>query len=172
MKSLKSYKQGVAKVRRNWLAGRFKHALAEVNRLLVEWPDNPFLLISLADLIQLQESDDGPTLQEAKAGNVRAMELDRESPAPLIELGHYQYVLDDDAAAASRSFAKAIRICKSMLTEALVGQAKALTELGRKSEALRCLAEAQWLESGQEQSRNGKTRSDIMEQFAEMAASN
>ncbi|MBI3823039.1 MAG: hypothetical protein HY289_10230 [Planctomycetes bacterium] len=169
MKSLKSYKQGSARIRRNWRAGRFAQALAEVDRLLTEWPDNPSLLVAQADLIQLQDSEDGVSLEHAKAAYLRAAELDSESPGPLVELGHYLYAIDDEAGAASKAYAKAIRMCKSLLTEALVGQAKALTELGRKTEALCCLAEAQWLRSGHEPGRNGKANGDIMQQFSETA---
>src|ERR1700736_5456006 len=89
MKPVTALKRGLAKVRRDWQAGHYDRALAEVNRLLIEWPDNPHLLVMWADLIQLQEADDGPTLEEAKAAYRRAADLDSDSPAALIELGHF-----------------------------------------------------------------------------------
>jgi predicted Zn-dependent protease len=169
MKSLKAFKHGLAKVKRDWLARRYDRALAEVNRLLQEWPDNPHLLVTWADLIQLQDSHEGPTLAEAKAAYQRATELDSESPAPLVELGHFLYALDDDATTANKAFSKAISLCKNLLTEALVGQAKALTELGFKSEALACLAEAYWYQSHNAQTTNGKVSKEILERLLEVA---
>jgi len=44
---------------------------------------------------------------------------------------------------------------KQSLQEALLCQAKALVELGRRSEAMACLAEAYWL-----QARNGRNSRD------------
>ena len=51
-------------------------ALALVDRLLVDWPDNTVLLVKRAQLIQLQESEDGPSLEEARAMLERAADLD------------------------------------------------------------------------------------------------
>jgi tetratricopeptide (TPR) repeat protein len=167
MKSLKSYKQGSAKIRREWVARRYEKALAEAARLLQEWPDNPSLLVMWADLIQLQAADRGPPLEQARAAYERAADLDSEGAAPLIELGHFHYAVEDDASAASKAYAKAIERSKTLLIDALLGQAKALTELGRKPEALACLAQAHWLQSGHSETSNGKAREDIMRQFSE-----
>ncbi len=170
MKTLKTYKQGLAKVKREWLARRYDRAIAEADRMLGEWPDNPHLLVLWAHLVELQETEEGPpTLEDAKAAYQRAVELDSESPEPLIEFGHYLYALDDDAAAAEKMFSRAIRLCKSLLTEALVGKAKALDELGRKTEALECFTEAYWLDSPKKQEANGKASKAILDGIRELA---
>jgi tetratricopeptide (TPR) repeat protein len=168
MKSLRSFKRGIAKARGEWLARHYDRALAEVSRLLKEWPDNPQLLVMWADLIQLQETDEGPSLADARAAYQRAAELDDQAPAALIELGDYQYAIEEDAKAASRYFGKAIALCKDLLKNALLGQAKALAELDQRSAALACLAEAYWL-----QSHNGRPGSsgddEILARLKELA---
>jgi tetratricopeptide (TPR) repeat protein len=151
IKSSTSMKRGLAYVKREWRARRYDRALAGVDRLLKDWPDNPYLLTMRGNLIQLQEKDTGPTLDDAKRALRRAVDLDGESPQALIELGHFLNATEDDVQAASDCFAKAIRLSERLLREALLGQAKVLVELGRRSEALACLTEAYWL-----QSRNGK----------------
>jgi tetratricopeptide (TPR) repeat protein len=153
IKSSASMKRGLANISRQWRAGRYDRALAGVDRLLKDWPDNPHLLTMRGNLIQLQEKDVGPTLEDAKRALQRAVDLDRESPRALIELGHFINAVQDDVQAASDCFAKAIRLSERLLREALLGQAKVLVELGRRSEALACLTEAYRL-----QSRNGKAR--------------
>jgi Flp pilus assembly protein TadD len=169
MKPTLSLKRGLARVRRHWLAGQAEQALAEVRRLMQDWPDNPHLLILWADLIQMQEEDEGPSLEEAQAAYLRAAELDDQSPAPLIELGHFLYAVEDDAGAASKYFTRAIRLCKRLLNEALRGQAKALAETGRKSEALACLAEAYWLEARNGKPSGGQSGAQILDQLKDLA---
>ena len=129
IKSSTSMKRGLAQVRQQWRARRYDRALADVDRLLKNCPDNPHLLTMRGNLIQLQEDDQGPTLKDAKLALQRAADLDEESPRALIELGHFLYASEDDAKAAARCFAKAVRLCKRLLKEALTGQAKVLAEL-------------------------------------------
>ncbi len=158
-------KRGLAQVRHQWGARRYDRALAEVDRLLQHWPDNPHLLTMRGNLIQLQENDEGPTLKDAKLALQRAADLDEESPRTLIELGHFLYASEDDAKAAAKRFAKAIRLCKRLLKEALMGQAKVLAELERRSEAVACLTEAYWLQSRNGKSAGGRAEEKILEQL-------
>jgi tetratricopeptide (TPR) repeat protein len=169
MKPTNSFKRGVAKARREWQAGRYDKSLAEVSRLLREWPDNPQLLVMWADLIQLQDDDQGPSLDDARSAYRRAAELDNQSPGALIELGHFCYAIDDNAPAAAKAFDKAIDLCKRLLIEALIGRAKALDELGRGKEALASLAEAFTLQTRDGSARNGVGTDEILEQLRELA---
>jgi tetratricopeptide (TPR) repeat protein len=169
MKPVLPFKRGLARVRRLWLAGKYEDALALVSRLLKDWPDNPQLLVMWADLIQLQDAEDGPTLEDAKAAYERAIDLAPQTPEALIELGHYYFTLEDDADSADKCYAKATTVCKQFLKEALLAQAKALAEREREADALACLAEAYWL-----QSHNGKTgghtgREEILEKMKDLA---
>jgi tetratricopeptide (TPR) repeat protein len=145
MKPLTTFKRGVAKVRRDWKEGRYDNALAEVDRLLKEWPDNPQLLVMWADLVQLQEKANGPSLEDAKAAYRRAVELDGECSPGLVELGHFLYALEDDAKSASKTYEKAIVAYRRLLIEVLLGKAKALHEMERVAEARACLDEAYML---------------------------
>lgn len=139
-------KRGLDRVGRLWEEGRYELALDDVRRLLELSPANPRLLVMRAQLTQLQDTEEEPpTLADAKADLKLASQLDEVSPAPLIELAYFTYAIDDDARGASRLFRGAIARCRELLREALLGQAKALTELGREGEALACLAEAQGL---------------------------
>ena len=165
IKSSASMKRGLARVRHQWRARRYDRALAEVDRLLKNWPDNPHLLTMRGNLIQLQEDDQGPTLKDAKLALQRAADLDEESPRTLIELGHFLYAGEDDAKAAAKCFAMAIRLCKRLLKEALTGQAKVLAELERRSEAVACLTEAYWLQSRNGKSAGGRAEEKILEQL-------
>lgn len=163
---MKNMKRGLAQVRRQWRTGRYDRALAQVDRLLKDWPDNPHLLILRGNLIQLQEDDAGPTLKDAKRALQRAVDLDEESPSALIELGHFLNASEDDAKAAAKCFAKAIRLCKRLLKEALLAQAKVLSELDRRPEALACLTEVYWLQSQNGKSARGPGNEELLEQLA------
>jgi tetratricopeptide (TPR) repeat protein len=170
MKSLTTFKRGVAKVRRDWSDGRVDIALAEVDRLLQEWPDNPQLLVMWADLIQLQERTNGPSLEDAKAAYQRAAALEGEFPAALVELAHFTYALEDDAKTANKTFDKAIVACRRLLIEALLGKAKALHEMERTAEARACLDEAYMLRLRDPNKPDfSSTFEDVMEQFNGLA---
>jgi len=82
MKPTSTFKTGLEKLRSLWKPGHFGEALALVDRLLADWPDNPLLLVKRAQLIQLQETENGPGLDEARAMLERAADLDEESPLP------------------------------------------------------------------------------------------
>src|SRR5262249_25621094 len=169
MKPLTTFKRGVAKVRRDWKEGRYEVALAEVDRLLKEWPDNPQLLVMWADLIQLQEQANGSSLEGAKAAYRRAAELDGEGSPALVELGHFLYALEDDAKSASKAYEKAIVAYRRLLIEALLGKAKALHEMERVTEARACLDEAYMLRlRDPERTDRSGTFEEIMGQLNEL----
>lgn len=127
-------------------SGRIDHALAELDQLMQDWPDNPPLLLLRAKLIQLG-SETVPPLQEAEDCLRRATELQSDSPNAWLELAHFQLNVNDDAKTAAQSFAKAISLCEELLMDALAGKAKALAELNQREGALACLAEAYWVQS-------------------------
>ena len=169
MKIYHNLKRALARTRRLWKAGKYERALTEATRLRETWPDHPPLLILWANLVQLQPSDDAPSLDEAKAALRRATELDEESPLAWIELGNFVNAVEDDATGASKCFAKAIALGKQQFQQALLGQAQVMRELDKKPAALACLAEAYWL-----QSHNGKSASvvdsgEILERLHELA---
>ena len=70
-----------------------------------------------------------------------AVELDRASPVGSIELGHFLDAVEDDPKAALRAHSEGTAVARQLLIDGLIGEAKALLQLERKEEALRCLME-------------------------------
>jgi tetratricopeptide (TPR) repeat protein len=137
---VQTFKKSLASVLTLWSEGDYESALREVEVLLKTWPGNAQLHVMRAGLIQLQ---DGPTaaLHDAKQSLEEAVALDEASPAAAIELGHFFDAVEDDPKAASKVYSKAIVQLRRLLVEALIGQAKALLQLDKKDEALKCLSE-------------------------------
>jgi len=166
MSNLREFKQKLSIISRLWEEQDYDAALAEVESLLNAWPGNAHLHILWASLVQLQE---GPKhgLDEARQALQQAVELDRGSPAAAIELGHYLDNVEDDPRAASKACADGVAAARRLLLEGLIGQAKALRQMGKWEECRRCLREAEQiaasqprslrsiLEAGHEQIRNG-----------------
>lgn len=168
MKPAPSLKRALEKIRRLAAEARYERAFAEAEKLLHEWPDNPQVLVTWANLLQMQEADVGPPLEKAKAALQRAVDLDEQAPLPIIELGQYLFALDDDSKEASKLFARAISLSKRLLTDALICQAKTLIELGRRAEGMSCLAEAYWLQARHGKTENGATSAELLERFEEL----
>jgi tetratricopeptide (TPR) repeat protein len=146
MKTTASYKRAVAAIRSFRQRHKYAEALASLEALLNQWPDQPVLLLLRAELIQLQD-EQGPRLDDAAIALKRAVALDDGNADAWLELGHFQFAIKDDARAAEKSFVQAIGASSATLIAALVGRAAALEELGRNSEAFDCLSAARYLQS-------------------------
>lgn len=142
MRSTRSFKQKLAKVFRHWKDEQHDLALSEVEELLKSWPGSAQLYILWATLVQLQEKP-SHSLDEAKQALQQAVEIDTNSPAAAIELGNYLDFVEDNPRAASKAFTEGIRSARRLLMDGLLGQARALLQLDKKAEALKCLME--WL---------------------------
>ena len=140
MNNLRGFKQKLASVSRLWGEQDYDAALAEVESLLESWPGNAHLHVLWASLVQLQDVPHY-TLDDAKQALQQAVELDKESPAAAIELGHFLDQVDDDPHAASKAYAEGIARARQLLIDALIGQAKASRQLDKKEEFRRCLLE-------------------------------
>jgi len=146
MKSTTGFKRALAQIRLHRQRQKYGQALAEIDALLSQWPDQPALLILRAELIQLQD-EQGPSLDDAVGALKRATVLDERNADAWLELGHFQLAIEDDARAAEKSFTAAVAFSSESLIGALVGRAGALEELGRKQEAFDCLSAARYLQS-------------------------
>jgi tetratricopeptide (TPR) repeat protein len=144
MISTSSFKPRLAKIFRHWRDEDYDAALAAVEESQTSWPGNPQLSILWATLVQLQ---DNPVhgLDEVKKALHRAIELDKDSPAAATELGHFLDAVEDNPNAASKAFADAITSARRLLIDALLGQARALLQLEKRDNALRCVMEALYL---------------------------
>jgi tetratricopeptide (TPR) repeat protein len=140
MSSLRGFKHKLATVSRLWEEKDYDTALAEVERLLKVWPGNAHLHVLWASLVQLQD-DPKHGLDEAKQALQQAVELDKASPAGAIELGHFLDNVEDDPQAAAKAYAEGVAAARQLLIDGLIGQAKALRQLGKREEFLRCLLE-------------------------------
>ncbi len=146
MKSTTTLKRKVSEVNSQMSRGSYSAALQAVESLLDQWPGAAPLHILRAELIQLGD-ESGPSLDEAKKSLAEALKADPNSIEALIEQGHFQFAVDDDAKAAAKTFEKAIAASAKMLVAALLGRAAALAELDRRQEAFDCLAHAQRLQN-------------------------
>ncbi len=153
MKSTAGYKRALAEVQSLLARRKYGEALANVDALMGDWPDQPALLVLRGELIQLQ-AEDGPPLEDAAAALKRAVALDDRNADAWLELGHFQFAVEDDAKAAEKCFSRAIGASSAALVAALLGRAGALEELGRKQEAFDCLSVARYLQNATPQ-KNG-----------------
>ncbi len=157
MSNLRGFKQKLSNVSRLWEKEDYDTALAEVESLLQIWPGNAHLHILWASLVQLQE-DPKHDLNEAKKALRQAVELNKESPAAAIELGHFLDNVEDDPLAASKAYAGGVAAARRFLIEGLIGQAKALRQLEKRDEFLRCLLEL--LHVAQAEKDSNRTKAD------------
>jgi tetratricopeptide (TPR) repeat protein len=144
MKSTRSFKKQLSEVQRLWGEGQYDRALDEVEGLLRSWPGSARLHILWASLVQLQENP-AQGLDEVKKVLQRAVAIDPDSPAGALELGHFLDAVEDNPRAASKVFAEAILLARRLLIDGLLGQTKALLQLKKREEALRCLTELLYL---------------------------
>jgi tetratricopeptide (TPR) repeat protein len=164
MSSLRGFKQKLSKVSRLWEEKNYDAALAEVESLLEVWPGNAHLHVLWANLVQLQE-DPKHDLDEARQALQQAIELDRSSPASAIELGHFLDSVEDDPQAAVKAYGEGVATARQQLIEGLIGQAKALLQLNKREEFLRCLLEVLHLarfESGSKRYKAEESGADII----------
>jgi tetratricopeptide (TPR) repeat protein len=155
MSGVRDFKQNVSSVMRLWGEEKYAEALAEVERLLRGWPGNARLHILRASLVQLQ-GDPEHGLDEVKQDLRRAIDLDKESPAGPIELGHFLDAVEDDPRSASRAYAEGVTAARRLLIDGLIGQAKALQQLGKRKELFQCLSELLHLMNFEPGSKVGK----------------
>jgi tetratricopeptide (TPR) repeat protein len=144
MSSTRSFKQRLSQVFRSWEDKQYDAARREVEELLQSWPGNAPLHTLWASLVQLQD-DPGDSLDEVKKALQRAVDLDQDSPAGAIELGHYLDAVEDNPRAASKAFAAGIASARRLLIDGLLGQARALLQLDKREEAFQCLVESLYL---------------------------
>ena len=146
---------------------KYDRALKKLEELKKNWPGSAQLQILWARLVQLQ---DNPTLSlaDAKQALQQAVELDKQSPAAAVELGYFLDNVEDDPQAATKSFAQGIAAARLLLIEGLLGQARALMQLDRRDEAVRCLVEAHQLADAERSPKKNPFASRIEELLTEL----
>ncbi len=81
----------------------------------------PHLLVMCAELAQLLDVDEGPSLDQIRRLLEEAVALDPDSPEPLIELGHFVNAVEDRPTEAVCYFEQAEALAKDLLTRARDG---------------------------------------------------
>jgi tetratricopeptide (TPR) repeat protein len=162
-----AFSKALSDVMALWEDEKYDRALKRVEELRESWPGNPQLRVMWAKLVQLT---DKPThsLIDAKRVLQQAIELDKQSPAAAIELGHLLDNVEDDPQAASKSFAQGIVTARHLLIEGLLGQAKSLMQLDKRDEAVRCLVEAHQLADADRTSKKNPFAGRIEELLTEL----
>lgn len=139
-----SFKHRLAKIHDRCAKAEYDAALEDLDALRRDWPGNAQVELLWATVVQLQHSP-AHSLEEVKSALQRAVELEPNSPAPPLEFGHYLDNVEDNPKAAAKAFGEAADSARRMLIDALLGRAAALLQLGRKAEAVQCLAESLYL---------------------------
>lgn len=162
-----SFAKALAEVTALWEDEKYDRAFKRVEELRESWPGNPHFHVLWARLVQLT---DKPThsLNDAKRALQQAVELDKQSPAAAIELGHFLDNVEDDPQAASKTFAQGVAAARQLLIEGLLGQVKSLIQLDKKDEAVRCLIEALHLSDADRSGRKSPFAGRIEELMTEL----
>jgi tetratricopeptide (TPR) repeat protein len=116
---------------------RFEEALAAVEEFLERFPLSPYLLVKRGCLIQLYNEVEHParTLEVARESLEMACALTPNYVQALIELGYFQYAIEDRSDEALEQFQIAREQAETDLEEALVGEAKSHLDLGQLQQA-------------------------------------
>jgi tetratricopeptide (TPR) repeat protein len=170
MKSIRGYRQKLSSIRRSMGRAEYVAALGEVDSLLEDWPGAASLHVLRSELIQLQDSNEAPPLEEAKAALKHAAELENPGQSALVEQGYFQFAVEDDAKGALQSFKAAVEVYRDLLIEALVGQAAVLEELRRREEAFDCLSHARLLQTTLNGHAGSSPGHQLMQRWDELSA--
>jgi tetratricopeptide (TPR) repeat protein len=144
MSGIGSFTKGLSEVTGLHARGEYDLALSRLEELRSAWPGNAHILVFWSKLVQLAD-EPTHTLEDAKRALQQAGELDKQSPVTALELGYFLDNVEDNPQAATRSFAQGIVAARHLLIDGLLGQAKALLQLEKHEDALRCLVEAHTL---------------------------
>jgi len=156
MTDIRKLKQALSRVYNLWADEHYDRALALVEKSLQDWPGNAQLYVAWAGLVQLQE-DPTHDLGEVKEALESAAEMDTDSPAAAIELGHFLDAVEDNPRASSKAFAEGVTRARRLLIDGLLGQARALLQLNKRKEATKCLIELLYLSNSGSTSPRGKS---------------
>jgi len=162
MSTTRTFKQNLSTISNLWESQDYDSALAKVEELQKSWPGNSQLLILWSRLVQLQENP-GHDLNEAKTALQQAIDLDKTSPAAVIELGYFLDAIEDDPQAAIKSYSEGVGLARKLLIEGLIGQAKGFLQLEKKESAQECVLEILHLLSFEPKSKREKaTGPDVL----------
>ncbi len=120
----------------------YREAGQRLDRLLLISPFHPDLLLMRGHVAELSEGD--LSLDDAKRLFAVAQAACPSYTEPLIELGHYVYVFDNDHTRAASLFDRARRLSLAQLVSAIEGSIKVALDDGKRPWAEECFL---WLKT-------------------------
>jgi tetratricopeptide (TPR) repeat protein len=167
MTGIGSFTKGLSESLALLEGGKYDRALKRLEEVRKAWPGNATLQLLWARLVQLQD-DPAHGLDDAKQAIQQAIEFDPNAPAGPIELGYFLDNVEDDPRAATKAYAQGIAAARNLLIEGLLGQTRALLQLDKREDAVRCLVEAHRLADAERTSKKGPFADRIEELLAEI----
>lgn len=119
-------------IRTKYQGGKYREALSLIEKTVKEGLLHPAVLVLKGCCIQLAGEETPYKLSDAEHAFEQALEIDEDFIPAITELAWFYLNVLDDAVRAESLFERAIKLHKSMLTEALIGMAKCLSETKTK----------------------------------------
>jgi tetratricopeptide (TPR) repeat protein len=137
-------KPSLEEIRTRYKEGRYQEALSLIEKVEQEGLQgllNPEVLVLKGCCIQLDDEETPYELADAEHAFEQALKIDEKFTPAIIELAWFYLNVLDDAVRAAPLFERAINLHKLMLTEAVIGMAKCLSETKTKDIAKEYLEE-------------------------------
>src|SRR5258706_15415152 len=115
-------------IRTRYKAGKYQEALALIEKAEQEGLLHPEVLVLKGCCIQLDGNGTLYKLSDAGHAFEQALEIDEDFTPAITELAWFHLNVLDDAVRAVPLFERTIELHKLMLTEAVIGMAKCLSE--------------------------------------------
>ena len=143
--NLQEFKERLDRIDDLYKQQGYESALQLVQTLLSDFPFSLELLVNYAKLLQLIDKDDMsnvPALDTALEYLKQAHFIAPDAIEPCIELGYFEYAVNDCASEAIQYFDAAQKNAESGLKKALIGQIKCYVDLDKRLQARECLDKA------------------------------
>lgn len=128
-------------IRTRYKEGKYQEALSLIEKAEEEGLLHPDVLVLKGCCIQLDDKETPYELSDAEHAFEQALEIDEEFTPAIIEMAWFYLNVLGDAVRAAPLFERAINLHKLMLTEAVIGMAKCLSETKTKDIAKEYLEE-------------------------------
>src|SRR6266853_3459141 len=126
-------------IRTKYREGKYQEALSLMEKAEQEGLLHPEVLVLKGCCIQLDDKETPYNLSDAEHAFEQALEIDKDFIPAIIEMAWFYLNILDDAVRAAPLFERAVRLNQIMLTEAVIGMAKCLSETKTKDAAKKYL---------------------------------
>lgn len=132
----------LSEIRIRYQEGKYQEALSLVEKAEREGLFNSEIMVLKGRCIQLVDKVTPYNLSDAEYAFEQALEIDENFTPAITELAWFYLNVLDDAVRAAPLFERAIKLYKSMMTEAVIGMGKCLLETKTEILAKKYLEEA------------------------------